>query len=233
MAQETAQESAPELRRFGIIGDVHAQAVALRLALDHLRHQNVARVLCVGDVVDGHGDVNACCALLCAPEVTCVRGNHERWWLAGSMRDLPDATTAGEVSAASSEFLRALPATKRFASALGPLLLCHGIGDDDMARLLPYDDGYALANNDAVQRVLALEVAVHVSGHSHVRMVRTVGGTVFINAGTLHPAFDPCFGLVDLDERTVRFFDLVGSGGVREGETFRFGLAGDDLWGAM
>ncbi len=44
-------------------------------------------VLCVGDVVDGGGDADRCCALLSAAAVSTVRGNHDRWFLEDTMRD--------------------------------------------------------------------------------------------------------------------------------------------------
>ena len=85
------------LRRFGILGDIHAEHEMLAVALEYLSRQNLDAVLSVGDVVDGPGDVNACCRLLVESQAAIVRGNHERWFLEGKMRDLPEATRDEDV----------------------------------------------------------------------------------------------------------------------------------------
>ena len=68
-----------KLRRFGIVGDIHAEKAII------------------------------------------VRGNHERWFLEGKMRDLPGATRHDEVDAASRALLTALPSTRRVATIRGDL----------------------------------------------------------------------------------------------------------------
>jgi predicted phosphodiesterase len=85
------------LALIGIIGDVHGEDVRLENALRFLEAQT-ENVFCTGDVVDGAGDVNRCCALLQEHGVVTVRGNHDRWLLEGSMRDLKEATPVQELT---------------------------------------------------------------------------------------------------------------------------------------
>jgi predicted phosphodiesterase len=89
------------IRRFGAIGDVHAEDGLLRAALSHLESAGVDALLCVGDIVDGRGDVDACCTLLAEHGVLSVRGNHERWMLGG-------VPSFGSASAKTSPFSRLL-----------------------------------------------------------------------------------------------------------------------------
>jgi predicted phosphodiesterase len=188
--------------RFLLIGDVHAEHVRLAAALDHAAHR-VDRVLCVGDIVDGPGDVARCIALLDGHGAAVVCGNHDRWAAAG--RPLDPRGHAPEVIA----WLSRLPATLELATVAGPLLLCHGVGGDDMVRLQPEDDGYALASNDALQSLLrAGHHRIVVGGHTHRRMVRRFGDLVFVNAGTLQTGRDPCCAVMDLDAGTVEFLDV-------------------------
>src|SRR5204863_10095893 len=105
-------------------------------------------VLCTGDIADGFGSVSRSCALLREHGVQSVRGNHERWFLGDVMRDLPAATPLDEVPLADRKWLDALPVVREFETPLGGLLLCHGLGTNDMAKVGPDDDGYALATND-------------------------------------------------------------------------------------
>jgi predicted phosphodiesterase len=92
-------------------------------------------------------------------------------------------------------------------------LLCHGLGDDEMASLRDDDKGYALESNTAIQRLLARGAPrIVISGHSHRRMVRKMSGTTFINAGTLLRGFEPCVLILDLDILVATFFDWNGAG---------------------
>jgi putative phosphoesterase len=200
----------PALRRLLLVGDVHAEDVRLAAALDHTAGR-VDRVLCVGDIVDGPGDVARCIALLDAHGAAVVRGNHDRWAAAG--RPLDPRGHAPEVVA----WLGRLPETLELETVAGRLLLCHGVGRDDMVRLQPEDDGYALASNDALQSLLRTgRHQLVVGGHTHRRMVRRFGDLLFINPGTLSAGDQPCCAVLDLDDGTVEHFDLAAlDAGVR------------------
>ena len=192
--------------RFGLLGDVHAEDVALAAALEHFARAGVDAVLSVGDVVDGPGDLERCRALLERHRVACVAGNHERWFCDGSLRSLPHAHRAEAVSPATRAFFSALPKTRAFDTPRGRLLLCHGVGEDDMIRLLPDDAGYALKSNFALETVLAGGYRFAVGGHTHRRMARRFGDFWFINPGTLARGYDPSFALLDLRAGRVDFF---------------------------
>jgi predicted phosphodiesterase len=216
-----------KLRRFGIVGDIHAEHETLALVLQYLSQQDLDAVLSVGDVVDGPGDVNACCRLLMKWKAAIVRGNHERWFLEGKMRDLPEATRDGEVEPPTRAFLASLPSTRRMATIRGDLLLCHGTGDDDMIALRPEDSGYALEVNDPLQALVrTADVELLVCGHSHRRMVRRIGPLTIINAGTLSRYDEPGFGVVDLDvDPHVTFFECIAGRGIVVAEVVRLPLS--------
>lgn len=220
------------IRRFGAIGDVHAEDEYLAAALERLSSEKCDAIFAVGDVVDGPGDLERCCALL-REKTIAVRGNHERWLLADQIRTVPHAHFKGDLSADSLAWLASLPATRTLESSAGKLLLCHGVGDDDMVRLLPSDEPPALANNDALQKVLGRSFEVMVCGHTHEPMVRSIFGLLVVNAGTLCRENDPGFVHVDLEARVARMF-LVDPRDARvfEAERIPFGAPGDDVWGA-
>jgi predicted phosphodiesterase len=198
------------LVRIGAIGDIHAEDETLERVLDHLAGLRLARILAVGDIVDGPGDSARCCRLLAAAGVDVVRGNHDRWALEDQLRNLPGALAA--LDPEQRRFLEALPATRDYQTVAGPLLLCHGLGADDMCRLTDDDFGYALESNDPLQELLATEqYRFVVNGHTHRRMVRHFGGLAVINAGTLFRENDPCFAVIDIAAGRVEFFD-VGAG---------------------
>jgi putative phosphoesterase len=187
-----------------VLGDVHGEPEALEAALSFFREVNASAVLCVGDVVDGHGDIERCFSLLKDHDVICVRGNHERWCLAGEMRNLPSATQA--LSEASRAYVESWPKSLRFDTPMGGLLLCHGVGDDDMAELRPATRGYGLLEIAGLRDLmLDPDVNFMIGGHTHERMVRRFQGLVVVNAGTLAQEHDPCFGVLDFEAKRYAF----------------------------
>ena len=196
------------LRRLLLIGDVHAEATRLAHVLAHAARSRPDAILCVGDIVDGAEDAPRCIELLRDHDVATVRGNHERWLLAGTPfepYDGPAWTLA---------WLAALPTTRRFETVAGPLLLGHGVGARDMANLRPDDEGYALASNSALAALVAERTcAIFVGGHTHRRMVRRFDDLLVVNPGTLARHDQPGFLELDLAAGVGHWF-RVGLDGV-------------------
>ncbi len=203
--------------RLGLIGDVHAEDERLRLALGHLAMHvgGVDRILCTGDVVDGQGDVDRACSLLAGHGVTTIRGNHDRWIREDTMRDLPHAHRMTKLAADSISFLKSLEATASVETPRGTLMLCHGIGANDMAKLGKDDSGYAITSNDDLLKVLLdPRVSFMVGGHTHrpfVRRFERGSGQKplwVINAGTLAREDHPGFAVLDLALGKVEFYSI-------------------------
>lgn len=196
------------LRRVGVIGDLHCEDEVLELVLLHFSKACADTVLSVGDIVDGTGDVNNVCSLLVQHRVLAVAGNHDRWILTGSMREMANATAISALSSVTREWLAQLPKTRSFQTPSGRLLLCHGLGEDDMAEVGPEDEGYALQSNFALQElVLSGQHRFVVCGHSHKPMVRNIGSLTIINAGTLGREGRQTCVLIDFARGSVEFFD--------------------------
>lgn len=201
--------------RLGLIGDVHAEDQKLRVVLDVLRAEAVDLVLCVGDLVDGPGDPNRAIALLGESGAHCVRGNHDRWLLEEKMRDLPMAHRARELTPESIAFLKGLPITLTWEAPIGKLVLCHGVGEDDMQELKPGDKAHAISSKQELLRLLFdAQIAWMIGGHTHRAMVRPFprgGGKpplVTVNPGTLLTGHDPCFAVMDIGRGRVDFYDI-------------------------
>jgi hypothetical protein len=73
------------------------------------------------------------------------------------MRDLPDALPVERLAEHHRKWLGTLPRTLQFETPIGSLLLCHGLGDSDMATLMPDDEGYALEVNDQLHALIRPE----------------------------------------------------------------------------
>lgn len=207
------------LGRVGAIGDIHAEDSRLEAALHFLAKEGVDAVLAVGDIVDGPGDTLRSCQLLSEHQVEVVAGNHDRWLLEKPERAELDSEAA---RAELRLFLEPLPPTRSYDTAAGPLLLCHGMGDNDMNGVTADDYGYGLENNDELQELLrAGEYRYVICGHTHRRMVRDFGGLTVINVGTLLGADDACFALISFDERKVTFYSISSTGEIGESSQHR------------
>lgn len=191
-----------------MIGDVHGESALLAGALNAL--QGLDAILCVGDIVDGPLDatdasgVERCIELLKSHDVRCVAGNHERWFLAGKERHRKGATQS--LSPEAQAFIAGLPATSAFDTPAGGLLLCHGVGDDDMAALFPETRGFglqALWTLPELQRDGYLQIMI--GGHTHVPMVRSFPGLSVLNPGTLCASEEPRVLEVNLDAMVLHW----------------------------
>ena len=208
------------LHRAGVIGDIHCEDIVLDRVLRHFCSIGADSILSVGDVVDGLGNANKACALLREHNVFTVAGNHDRWTIEELMRTLPNATPKDGLTEENRAWLRQLPKTLTFETPMGTLLLCHGIGENDMAMVRPSHDGYAIeANLDLQMLIKSKRYRFVVSGHSHEPMVRTIGKLTLINAGTLDRHDRQVCSVVDFDAAKVNFYD-IGEDAISEAELF-------------
>ena len=204
------------IRRVGVIGDLHAEDETLAFALTELRKLGAETLLQVGDIADGPGDLNRSVALLIVfqleHQVLAVRGNHDRWLLSNQMRELPYARQLADTSPAVIDFLNALPVTRDFRSPRGHVLLCHGLGTNDMAGVKPDHEGYDISSNTELQRLISeRRYRFVVNGHTHRPMLRTFGPLSILNAGTLLRDYERCFTFVDFERgELLRFRHALG-----------------------
>ncbi len=212
------------LRRIGVLGDIHCEDGRLETALEFFKTRRLDLVCAVGDIVDGPGDPNRTVELLIENGVVCVRGNHERWLAKREMRGLPDASTYFDFKMHSWEFVTKLPLWRKFETVAGTLLLCHGLGDDDMAGVWPFDNVLTLHSNYALWRLVnSADFDFVVNGHTHHRLVQRFDHLTLINAGTLYREHRPCCCIVDFEAGVVEYFNLPGEGKVVEVEKIQLG----------
>lgn len=201
------------IRTLGLIGDVHCEHERLSMALQHLQLLKPDQILCVGDLVDGPGDLRRCIDLLQKHNVITVAGNHERWLLAGmdaARSSLPNYTKAESVSSEIWKYLRELPKFRSLRTVAGEALLCHGIGADDMACVRKSHTAQHLFHNKALMQIQAQGTfSLMLNGHTHERMVRNLGRLTIINGGTLVREHNPGFLYVDLEKREASFFNMA------------------------
>ena len=200
------------IRRVGLIGDVHAEDETLAFVLRELKQLGAETLLQVGDIADGPGDLARSVALLREHHVLCVRGNHDRWLLGNQLRELPHAQLLTAMPPPVVDFLTELPVTRQFRSPRGHVLLCHGLGTNDMVGVKPEHEGYDIASNSELQQLISeRRYRFVLNGHTHRPMLRTFGPLSIVNAGTLLREYERCFTLVDFERgELLRFRHASG-----------------------
>lgn len=198
------------LRKIGVLGDVHCQTEAIRASLRFFATEQVDAVVAVGDLIDGPGDGNETIRLLSTLGVLAVAGNHERWFLAGEMRELPDSTALGTLTPQSEAYLRELPKTRELATVAGRLLLCHGIGENDFSGIKPTDSEESALQSPGMLAAIMTGYEFMLNGHTHRPMLRRLRSLRVINAGTLMPVHRSLCSVIDFSGGTIEFRDIIG-----------------------
>lgn len=200
--------------RVAVITDIHGNLPALQAALARIDELGIERVYCGGDLVGYGPHPNEVCALIAERGIPTIHGNYDH----AIARDLDDcgcayitphdrelgqrsvAWTLEHTDRASKDFMRALPFDLRFSIGDRPVHLVHGsprkvneyLFEDKPDRL--YERLAAGEDADAL-----------VFGHTHKPWIRSFGGVLFVNCGSVGKPKDGdprgAFAVLDLDER--------------------------------
>lgn len=181
--------------RFGLMGDVHANGPALRAVLDAMAGAGLTQGVCTGDLVMRGSDPDACVSAVRDLGWPCVMGNTDRKVATRARRD-PDspkakrvgsrAWTTNQLGAENLDYLAWLPMVVRLSFAGHTVVVMHGSPDDPRQAV-----GAETADGDlrGIAASLGNPAAV-VSGHTHVPLVRTAGGCLFVNPGSVGETLD-------------------------------------------
>lgn len=177
--------------RLALLGDIHANALALEAVLDAAATKRVDALLITGDLVGYYFSPKAVLELLQPWQKYLVRGNHEEM-LCRSCLDPEFLSGVGhrygsgievaiaQLSVAEVDALCSLPHPLALVLEGRNVLLCHGA---------PHDiDCYVYPDNDlAALDVTALtEFDLVVTGHTHYPMRRVLGEkTLLVNPGSV------------------------------------------------
>ena len=201
------------IHRLGIIGDVHAEDRHLEQALTFLERLELDALICTGDIADGRGSVARCVELLQSYQVQTVRGNHDRWVLQDKARHVPDAHLASELEESVLAYLAALPLQIELATSAGPLLLCHGIGANDLQKVWPGTERMPAERSATLDDIILKgDVAWVINGHMHYRTLIQFQALTLINAGTLKNRHHPGFSVADFDAMTLTGYEFGEAG---------------------
>jgi putative phosphoesterase len=180
--------------RVAVITDIHANLPALEAALARIDELGIDAVYCGGDLVGYGPHPDEVCALIAERGIPTIHGNYD-YAIARDLEDCgcayvtPEERALGQRSVAwtlantgghAKDFMRALPFDLRFTVGATSVHLVHGsprkvneyLFEDKPASL--YE---RLAGNESDD--------VLVFGHTHKPWVRSHGGVLFVNCGSV------------------------------------------------
>lgn len=181
--------------RLALLGDIHANAPALRATLDAIADEGLTTGICTGDLVMRGGDPETCVTTVRATGWPCVMGNTDRKVANRRRRDPGDpkagrvgsrAWSTNQLSAGNLEYLGALPLVVRVKLRGFVIVMMHGGPDDPRDAI-----GAETSDKDLARLVSDLgKPDCIVSGHTHRALVRTAGKCLFVNPGSVGEAID-------------------------------------------
>ncbi len=185
--------------KIAVLGDIHANLVALQAVVDHVDAWEPDHVLLVGDVVNRGPRPAECLAIFQARQASdgwqTVRGNHEDYVIgqAGNGRERTAAEAAVHQATiwtyqqlnCNVTALRAMPDRRSLYAPDGSeLRLTHG----SMAGLRV--GIYPFTTNKELRQLIEPAPAVFCVGHTHRSLIRRVDHTLVVNAGSVGLPFD-------------------------------------------
>ncbi|MFP6806685.1 MAG: metallophosphoesterase family protein [Pseudomonadales bacterium] len=218
-------------RRIGLVGDVHAEDNHLKLAIDYLQSQEPCEILCTGDIVDGPGCPDTCVEILEQAGVKTVRGNHDRWLLEDKARHIEMAHTRQSITAHSINYLENLPSQIELATVAGTLLLCHGIGTNDLKKVWPGTKRLKMEKSRELDRIIASDkYRIIINGHMHFNTLINFDSLTLLNAGTITGNYWPNFSLLDFERWEIDNFIFEGDKVVKSATTHLASTGDSQSW---
>jgi len=197
--------------RIGLLSDVHGNAIALDVCLAALGGMGLDGLYFLGDAV-GYlsGEVEVIERLEAAGAV-CQLGNHEAMMLEPTDRSRRCERVYGLAAARArlpEETVRRIarwPSQRRIRVGSRRLLLVHGSPDDPIG-------GYVFPDAD-LAAWSGLPYDGFIMGHTHRPFVRTTGGTLFANVGSVglprNQGNLAAFGVYDSHDNSCRIVRLA------------------------
>ncbi len=186
--------------KIAVLSDVHGNYPALLTVAEHVEAWQPDIVILAGDIVNRGPRSAECLAFVLAKQKEAnwqlVGGNHEEYVIAQSKPERPDEGPQAEIQRASRwtyeriqhevHILAALPFSRELTGPGGDTLrVTHG-------SILGTRDGIYPHTEDAeMPSKIGLPMpAVFCVGHTHQPLVRTLNGTLVVNAGSVGLPFD-------------------------------------------
>lgn len=160
--------------KIGIVSDIHADARALRRALEDM--PSVDALLCPGDAVSEYRFCADTVEVLQQAQVICIQGNHEVVLFGGRnpayLKKCRETFTAESL-----DFLATAPLSRELEVDGVRVLLIHASPWE------PHDE-YIYPGSPRLAKFATLDHDLVCFGHTHVPLIHRVGGVTVLNPGS-------------------------------------------------
>ncbi len=181
--------------KIGIVSDIHADATALRRALEDMPLTDM--LLCPGDAISEYRFCPDTVELLRQAGVVCIQGNHERVLFGGGnpayLQKCRDAFSAESLA-----FLAEAPLTRQLECGGAKILMVHASPWE------PYDE-YIYPGSTRLHQFAELSCDLVCFGHTHVPFVQPAGAVLVVNPGSPSQPLDRdrrgAYAIVDTETR--------------------------------
>ena len=182
--------------RIAVISDIHGNCYALDAVLADLERQEIDKLVCLGDAIQGGAQPAQTVARLQELGCPVVMGNADAWLLSGvntspveGVSERQEAIrrwSLEQLSAADIAFIEGFQPTIEMPLAEGRNLLCfHGSPGSFDEFIFPETP------EEEFERMLgAYRPAIMAGGHTHLQQVRRLGDAFFFNPGSVGVAFN-------------------------------------------
>jgi putative phosphoesterase len=189
--------------KIGLISDVHATPEPLQEAMEIFSRENVASILCAGDL-SGYGtELEQTVELLIRNRCQSIVGNHDQWWLEreGEWQTGPLAN-----------YMRNLPRSIDMSVAGRTLHMVHASPPESLMEGIRLLDEHAVLRSEQVDywsRYLKdFDFDVLVVGHTHQVFAECLGHIMVVNPGST--LFNHTCAILTLPEMVVKTLPLGG-----------------------
>jgi putative phosphoesterase len=173
-----------------LISDIHGNALALASVLDDIARHEVGQLVCLGDVAAGGPQPREVVVRLRELGCPTVRGNADGWLTDGLPPGRSEETgrlskivewARAQLGPAERNYLASLPPTITITCGETGVLCFHGSPRSDVEGFL------ATTPDSEIEDALvdATRAKVLAGGHTHVQLLRYVGGRLLLNPGSV------------------------------------------------
>lgn len=175
--------------RIALVADIHGNSFALRNVLDELAHENVDRIVCLGDIAVLGPDPTGSIRLVREYADLTVLGNTDQWLV--DRLDHPEVRGAGAIERelatwsmdavedADLTWLGGLPLTGTIAlPGDRELLVFHGSPRSNEEIIS------ALTADADLPAMIPREATFAAGGHTHIQLMKKAGATIILNPGS-------------------------------------------------
>lgn len=169
------------------ISDIHSNLHALEEVLAYSKTLGIDEIICCGDIVGYNAFPRECVDIIRKNDIACVMGNHDWAAVTGDASGFNPFGVAGVVYSRAQlnredlAFLKRLSSNIRCEKDGVSLFVVHGSPLDTIFEYVfpDFPDNVFESFNEIV------DADVVVMGHTHIPMERIVGGTIFLNPGSV------------------------------------------------